>query len=370
MTFVLSGGGTAGHINPAIALGEELEARNHKVHFAGTPQGLEATLIPEYGFEFKSFEATGFDRSKPLTGAKALCNLFASTAKARKWFRKIKPDAAVCFGAYVSLPIGRAAKAEKIPIIIHEQNSVMGMANKSMSKYANKICMNYPEAGRSVRKSRQDNIEITGNPVRKQIVEASREEGRRNLGIKDDETMLLVFGGSLGAKHINFAVADMKDKLLNNKKLVIVHLTGKDEYNRVLEQLNLNRFEAKRWKVLEYQDKMGETLAASDLILSRAGASSLAEISALCKPALLIPYPYATANHQHKNAKLLQDIGCAKVLSDKDLDYQIFDDTLNLLISHKACRKKIEKALRKADFTKAVGKLADIVEKSTKTNKK
>ena len=366
MNFVLSGGGTAGHINPAIALGEELEARGHNVYFAGTPQGLESKLIPECGFKFKAFEATGFDRTRPYTAVKALRHLSASTAAARKWFKEIKPDAVVCFGAYVSLPIGRAAKAEKIPVIIHEQNSVMGMANKSMSKYANTICLTYQEAKDQVRKSRRDNIEITGNPVRKQIVEASREEGRRNLGVKDDETMLLVFGGSLGAKHINYAVADMKAQLLNKKKLVVVHLTGKDEYERVRDQLNLNNIEARRWKVIPYQDKMGETLAAADLILSRAGASSLAEISALCKPALLIPYPYATANHQQINAKSLQDIGAAEVLSDDDLDYQVFDDTLTQLISHKARRDKMEKALRKADFANSVSKLADIVEKSAK----
>lgn len=227
MRIVLSGGGTAGHINPALALAEVLEERGHEVYFAGTPTGVEKPLVEMAGIPFKGFEVSGFDRSHPLTLVKGLKKLSHSANLAGKWFAELKPNAVVVFGGYACLPSGRAAKAFRIPLIIHEQNSVMGMANDYLSKSATAVCLTYGAAGRTVKD--QTKVIVTGNPVRKSVLEATKEEGRKYLGIPEDATMLLVFGGSLGARHINTALTELKDQLLELDNVYIVHITGPKE---------------------------------------------------------------------------------------------------------------------------------------------
>ena len=193
MNIVLSGGGTAGHINPALALAEELQSRGHAVFFAGTPSGVEARLVPQAGVSFTAFEASGFNRRHPLSLIRALRLMAASTKKAKEWFGEIKPAAAVCFGGYVSIPVGRAAMAQNIPLIIHEQNSVMGMANKYLSKKAARVALTYDAAGSAV--ADKSKLVLTGNPVRKSMFETSRADGRAYCGVPEDATMLLIFGG-------------------------------------------------------------------------------------------------------------------------------------------------------------------------------
>lgn len=200
MLAVLTGGGTAGHINPALALAEELEQRGWDTHFAGTPAGVEARLVPAAGVEFTSFEAAGFNRRKPLTLITSSWKIYRSSRKAQKWLAQIGADVVVGFGGYVSIPVAYAAEKLGIPVVVHEQNSVMGMANKEISKHAAKTCLTY---GIAAQGTNARNVEVTGNPVRKSVMVATREEGREMLGIPQDARMLLVFGGSLGARHKN-----------------------------------------------------------------------------------------------------------------------------------------------------------------------
>ncbi|MGN0301640.1 MAG: undecaprenyldiphospho-muramoylpentapeptide beta-N-acetylglucosaminyltransferase [Anaerotardibacter sp.] len=359
MRIVLSGGGTAGHINPALALAEVLKEQGHEVFYAGTPKGVEARLVAQTDIPFQPFEAMGFDRSKPATLPKALGIIQKSTKKAVAWFKELKPDVVVAFGGYVCLPIGRAAKKLSVPLVVHEQNSVMGIANKYLSKTAVKVALTYEDAGSAI--SEKNKLVVTGNPVRSSVFVSTREQGREMLDIPLDAKMLLVFGGSLGARHLNTAIASMKNELLAIEDLYIVHITGPKELETVEGQLSLTDEERKRYQVMGYQNRMGETMAACDLVVSRAGATSLAEISARCIPAILVPFPYATADHQTTNARSYVERGAALMMADDKVETDEFKEMVLNLINDEAAKEAMKKAAASFETENAAAKLADVV---------
>ena len=359
MSIVLSGGGTAGHINPALALSEVLESRGCEVYFAGTPHGVESRLVPQAGLPFKAFEASGFNRSHPLTIISGVAKIAKSTRAAQRWFSEVKPDVVVGFGWYVSIPVARASEKMGIPVVIHEQNSVMGMANKYLAKKASAVCLTYEHSARDVVGA--SCVRVTGNPVRSSVIEARRDEGRSLLGIPDEARMLLVFGGSLGARHINEAVVAMKDELLSREDLHVVHITGPKELESVKGALDLTPQEAERWHVMGYQDRMGETLAAADAIVSRAGATSLAEISARAIPALLVPFPFATEDHQTTNARAYVEAGCAYMMADADVMSDEFRRKVCTLVDDGEVRASMTRAARAQKTADAASILADVV---------
>lgn len=362
-TVVLSGGGTAGHINPALALAEVLEQRGCKVYFAGTPKGIEARLATQAGLEYKAFDASGFDRAHPATLIKGVKKIAASTKLAKQWFREIKPDVVVGFGGYVCIPVTRAAEQMGIPVVLHEQNSVMGMANKYLTKHAQALCLTYKDTTGA---DTGTSTFVTGNPVRAAVTRAKRKDGLDIYGIPEDATVLLAFGGSLGARHINQAIAKMKPELLNIEGLHVVHITGPKELDSVESELDLSAQEAERWHVLGYQDRMPETLACADLIVSRAGATSLAEISALKIPAVLVPYPFATGDHQTKNAQGYVASGAAVMFPDDELDSFDFAEKVIELAKNKRLRDSMSEAAHIQGNEDSASALADIVLKTVK----
>lgn len=364
LRVAIAAGGTAGHINPALALAEELAARGHQVEFFGQPKKLESTLVPQAGFPFNPIDVTGFDRSRPWTLVSALWRMRAAQKTIGRHFGSSRPDVAVGFGAYIELPLINWCHAQGIPCVIHEQNSVPGLANKTSAAKVKTVCVSLPVAIDAFRgKVGPDTqIVVTGNPVRQSVIRADRAEGRRSLGIPKDATMLLVFGGSLGARHLNQGVAALKSKLLSRKDLCVIHSTGKGEYDSVVQELALTPDEAARWRVMPYIDRMGEALAAADLVLSRAGASSVAEIAALAVPSMLVPYPFATADHQTTNARYLVDAGAAVLLPDEKIDAPEFEDDLLGLVDDPARRQAMRDAARGLAQDKAALALADQVE--------
>lgn len=361
MLAVLSGGGTAGHINPALALAEELESRGHTVLFAGNPTGAEAKLVPQANIPFKGFKASGFNRKKPLSLVKGVAAIQKSSGEAKRWFSQVKPDVVVGFGGYVCVPVGRAAESMRIPVVVHEQNSVMGMANKFLARKAHTICLTYKHAAKALDDAQKQRVVVTGNPVRRQVLRATRAAGRGMLGIPDDARMLLVTGGSLGARHVNQAVMALKDELLSRDDLYIVHLTGRREYDSVKRDLALTDQQARRWQIIDYQDRMGDCMAAADAIVSRAGASSLAEISALAVPALLVPFPAATEDHQTKNAEAYVQAGCAYLVPDAEVETPLFAEKLLLLLDDADVRERMRQAALAQNTGGAAAKLADAV---------
>lgn len=310
--------------------------------------------MPQEGYEFKAFEAYGFNRRHPKTIIKAMSSIMKSTKLATKWLSEIKPDCVIGFGCYVSLAICRAARKLNIPFAIHEQNSVMGMSNKYLSKHASATCLTYERADTG----KCNNVVITGNPVRSKFLSATKKEGRDLLKIPMEAKVLLVFGGSLGAKHINEAIVNLQTELLKRDNLYIVHITGKNQYDDVVAKAEANE----RYIVLPYQDKMGETMAASDMCISRAGASTLAEITAMCLPSLLIPYPYATENHQFYNAKSLLDIGCVMYIADNAVETKEFDNAVFKLIDDEDMRADMVEAFKSQEPEKSVKKLVSTLE--------
>lgn len=364
LRVAIAAGGTAGHINPALALAEELAARGHQVEFFGQPKKLESTLVPQAGFPFNPIDVTGFDRSRPWTLVSALWRMRAAQKTIGRHFGSERPDVAVGFGAYIELPLINWCHAQGIPCVIHEQNSVPGLANKTSAAKVKTVCVSLPVAIDAFRgKVGPDTqIVVTGNPVRQSVIRADRAQGRRDLGIPEDATMLLVFGGSLGARHLNQGVAALKSKLLSRRDLYVIHSTGKGEYDSVVQELALTQEESARWSVMPYIDRMGEALAAADLVLSRAGASSVAEIAALAVPSVLVPYPFATADHQTTNARYLVDAGAAVLLPDEKIDTPEFEDDLLGLVDDPACRQAMRDAARGLAQDKAALALADQVE--------
>ena len=251
-----------------------------------------------------------------------------------------------------------------MPYVLHEQNSVAGLANKALAPHAAAVCISVP-AARAVfeREGRPaPSVVLTGNPVRRSVVRASRAAGRAAFGVRDDQTMLLVFGGSLGAAHINEAVARLKAELLARPDLVVVHSTGADGFDQTVSALALAPAEQLRWRVMPYISNMGEALAAADLVLSRAGASSIAEIAAVGVPSVLVPYPHATADHQTVNARFLTDAAAAELVPDARMDGPEFAETLLGLVDDPARRSAMREAALGLGQSRAAAALADQVE--------
>ena len=315
MTVAIAAGGTAGHINPALALAEELRDRGHHVVFVGQSHKLEGRLVPEAGFDFVPITVTGFDRSRPWTALTSLWRVNKAKCALAKHFSKVgKPDAAIGFGAYVEVPLLGWCKGAGVPYLLHEQNSVPGLANKMMNSHAARVCISVP-AARSVfeREDDPEHVLMTGNPL-----------GRENL--------------------------------------YVLHSTGADGFEETKRALALTPEEAKRYRVQPYIDNMGDMLAAADLVLSRSGASSVAEIAALAVPSVLVPYPHATADHQTTNARYLVDAGAGVLCTDADIDAPAFAEELLHLVDDAAARDAMRQAARGLAQDRAAALLADAVE--------
>ncbi len=363
LEVVIAAGGTAGHINPALALAEELRDRGHHVRFVGQTRRLEGRLVPQAGFELIPIEVSGFDRSRPWTAVTSLWQVWrAKQALGRRFKEEGAPDVAIGFGAYVEVALLGWCKDARVPYLLHEQNSVPGLANKMMADHARAVCISVPAAAAAF-EGKAPVVE-TGNPVRRSVIAGDAERGRAALGVPADAEMLLVFGGSLGARSINEAMARLKGELLAIDNLYVVQSTGKDGYDAAAAALALTEAEKGRWKLVSYIDDMGDCLAAADLILSRAGASSIAEIAALCAPSVLVPYPHATADHQTTNARFLTDAGAAVMFTDAQLETPAFDAKLRELLTKADARRAMRDAAATLGQANAAVALANQVEKA------
>lgn len=358
----MSGGGTAGHIYPAIALAHDLLDRNVEVIFAGTPQGLEATLVPQAGLEFVPFRAHGFVRSKPWSLVTALVTLAVSTVKAWSFLRRTRPNGVVGFGGYVSIPVGIAAWLARIPLTIHEQNSVLGMTNRFLASRAQAAAVTYPQTVAILEQLTKAKVVHTGNPVRNNILMASRPAGRSSLQVADDAVVLLVFGGSRGARHLNQALLRCAPALLtNHPNLVIIHAAGQGEYDSVRARYDEGDYDKRRYQLVPYLDEIGNVLAASDVVVCRAGATTIAELTALGVASILVPYPYATEDHQTANASAMVENGAALLVADGDLESDELITKLDTLLADSSLRASMAEAAHRLGKRDASKLLADVV---------
>lgn len=306
---------------------------------------MEARLVPEAGIAFRPLAAAGFDRSRPWTLATSSLRLAASTLTAWRWLGSLRPDVVLGFGGYVSIPVGLAAVVRGVPLVLHEQNSVPGLANRMLSRWASAVGVTYEDSIPLL--AHPERAILTGNPVRPTVLESRRSAGRAALSVEPDAKVLLAFGGSRGARHLNSALIQIRARLLEVPNLVVVHVAGAAETAGVRAALSDAGGDAGgRWRVLDYLDDMGSALAACDLVVARAGATSIAEMTALGVPAVLVPYPYATDDHQTKNAAAMVSHGAAELVTDEDLDDERFGDVVTGLLTEDERRASMAAASR------------------------
>lgn len=345
-------------------MADELRASGpDEVLFVGTPTGPEARLVPEAGVSFFGVPAAGFDRSRPLSLIVAGAVLVGSMLRALTLLRRFRPDVVAGFGGYVSLPVGFAAVIARIPLVLHEQNSVPGMTNRVLSRWARAVGATYPAS--AARFAHPERVETTGNPVRASVLASTREGGRATLGVPEGATLLLVFGGSRGARHINAAVTAMRDQLMSMESLHVLHIAGRDEAQGVRADLAARGGDAGgRYRVVDYLDDMGSALAACDVVVARAGATTIAEITAVGRAAVLVPYPYATDDHQTLNAAALRDSGAAVVIPDAELDSSAFAEALLGLLGDPVRRASMAAASHALAYADAGARVARLVRRA------
>ncbi|MGN0561138.1 MAG: undecaprenyldiphospho-muramoylpentapeptide beta-N-acetylglucosaminyltransferase [Candidatus Fimenecus sp.] len=346
MKIVFAAGGTGGHINPALSAAGEVQRRypDAEILFIGTADHMEARLVPAAGFAFKTIEIAGFQR-KPtpkniIKNIKTVGLLFKSTGEVKKILKHFAPDVVVGFGGYVSGPVLRTAAKMGIKTAIHEQNAYPGVTNKALAKTADAIMLTVEAAKAHFPICKVEPI-VTGLPVRHEILEADRDFARAALSVPDNAMLILSMGGSLGAKAINEAMTELIAARYTDKDLFFLHATGK--YGKwvpdKLREQGVDLDKAKNVVIREYIDDMDTCLAAADLVIGRAGASSLSEIEATGKASILIPSPNVAENHQYHNAMALVNNGAAQILEEKDL-------TAERLIAMVDALKNDRKALR------------------------
>ncbi len=333
---------------------------HNAVAFVGTPDGLEARLVPEAGFEFIGLPAKGYDRARPLTLVTSSLMILGSFFRALGVLRRHKPDVVIGFGAYVSIPLGIAAAFVGIPLVLHEQNSIPGLANRMLSRWAQAVCVTYPESIAYL--AYPQRTVVTGNPIRPEIAGADRDAGRKAFKLRKKDVVLLVFGGSRGARHLNSAMINLYKRLSPVTNIRVLHVAGPTEAEQVRGDLKAaaGGSEPGWYRVLDYVENMGDAIAASDLVVCRAGATTIAELTALGRPALLVPYPYATGDHQTLNATSMVDVGAAWRITDADLDKAVFGDEIVRLLNDGARRKMMAEASHLIGRPMAVEELVEV----------
>ncbi|QEK11953.1 undecaprenyldiphospho-muramoylpentapeptide beta-N-acetylglucosaminyltransferase [Crassaminicella thermophila] len=320
MKILISGGGTGGHIYPAIAIANKIkeEIKGVEILFVGTQNGLESKLVPNAGYKLERITVSGFKRSLSFDTVKSVRDLFLGIKDAIKIIKKFKPDLVIGTGGYVCGPIVFIASLLNIKTVIHEQNVIPGITNKILGKFVNKILVSFEESKQYFNYSNK--IVVTGNPVRKDFIDIDKTQCRKALGIYDERFVIMSFGGSRGAEKINETMIEVLKKFNGSKDITIIHVTGSIHYEATLKKLNKNNFKMKdNIIVKEYIYDMSKYMGACDLVICRSGAITLAEITAMGLPAILIPSPYVTNNHQELNAKVLEKNGAAVLIPEREL---------------------------------------------------
>lgn len=340
MKVVIAAAGTGGHINPGIAIANKIIEKepNSEIIFIGTNRGLETDLVPRAGYKLECINSYGINRKINIDNIKRLFKTIKSISEAKKILKEFKPDVVIGTGGYICVSVGMAAKKLKIPVILHESNAFPGVAVKLLSKDAEKILVGFKEAEERLPKAKK--VVVTGNPTKIKRSYMSIEEKRdkiRELGLNSELPTVLVFGGSQGAVSINKALIGIIENKMN-ENYQIIWAAGTNNYETVKQQLKDKQIDInniKNTKILPYIYNMQEIMQISDLVVCRSGAMTITEIALLGKPAIFIPFPFATENHQEYNAKVLQNAGSAQIILDKNLTHIVLNNKINNMIKDK-----------------------------------
>ena len=366
MKILFAAGGTGGHINPALAVAQEIKKRypDIQILFVGTKDKMEATLVPKAGFDFRTIDISGFQRSFApsdiIYNLRTLKKLLFVTRQCKKIIADFNPDAAVGFGGYVSGPVIRTAHKMGVKTAIHEQNAFPGKTNIALSAYVDKVMLTAGEAEKHL-KCNSTPI-VTGLPVREEILTQEKRIAREELGISHDKTVVLSTGGSLGAESVNKVMCEVI-KHFSSQDIVFVHGYGQNGkwVPEKLREYGIDTDNNKNLIVKEYIYDMAKYMASADLVISRAGASSLAEIQALGKASFLIPYPYAAENHQYHNAMAMVNKNAAMICEQKELTAHKVIAVVSELTDNKDKFIKIGANARHMAICDAKHQIADIV---------
>jgi UDP-N-acetylglucosamine--N-acetylmuramyl-(pentapeptide) pyrophosphoryl-undecaprenol N-acetylglucosamine transferase len=344
---VIAAGGTAGHVVPALAVADALRAEGAEVVFVGGERA-EAEAVPAAGYEFHQLRVEGLSRRNPFKAVRALVRAVSATRRARRLLRSLGADVVMGGGGYVAGPVGLAARLEKIPLVLTEADSHLGLTNRLLAPFARRVCLAFPIPGRTGEKFR-----VTGRPVSPPATD--RAAARARFDIPHDEAMVLVFGGSLGARSINNAAITA----LAEPHFFVLHAAGVRDFESLTAP-------GDHYDLRPYIDDFGEALLAADLVVARAGGSVF-EITAHGRPAILIPYPHATADHQTDNARWMADAGAAVVLADDELMpmrlretvYALLDDPERLALMREASESLARPAAARAVAAQALAAAGD-----------
>lgn len=308
---------------PALAVADALRDSGASVSFLGTRERAEARLVPEAGYEIDFLDVRGLDRRNPLRATAAVARAARALPTARRLLRRRGADVVLGGGGYVAGPAGLAALSLRLPLVLTEADSHLGLANRLLAPRARRVCLAFPIEGRE-----GGAYVLTGRPVPRAVVEAERGSARERFGIPQEAKCLLVFGGSLGAMTVNEAAMDAFGG--GGQDFWVIHIAGRRDFRRARSRLDAAG--ADRYVLLEYEPDLGDALAASDLVVARAGGSVF-ELAAAGRPAILVPYPYASAGHQHANAAWMERAGAAITIEDSELSSQRLAATAAELLS-------------------------------------
>ncbi|NLS45564.1 MAG: undecaprenyldiphospho-muramoylpentapeptide beta-N-acetylglucosaminyltransferase [Firmicutes bacterium] len=364
MKVMIAGGGTGGHVYPGITIAKTLLEREPDAHimFVGTKRGLEADVVPKEGFNLVFIDVTGFRRKLSTETFLTIYRAVKSFFQATTIIKAFKPEVVVGTGGYVSGPVILAAWFLRIPTLIHEQNALPGYTTRILSRLACVVGLTYPESVKYFPQSIK--TRLTGNPVRRSILETTRDKGSAAFGIDPKTTTILVFGGSQGARAINKVMVQVLPEVMGFKDIQVIYQTGKHDYSRVIKELKTTCGEAlgtRNLTVKEYIYRMDYAMACADLVVSRAGAISIAEITGRGLPSILIPFPSSAEGHQEKNAEALESAGAAFMIREKDLSPESLIHAISGILKDKDQLRRMAAKSRALGRPDAADELADII---------
>ncbi len=370
MRFLFTCGGTAGHINPAIGVAGKLKQLlpDAEFLFIGAEGKMETELVPREGYPIRTIEVGNLSRSLSISGVKhnldTARKLLHGSAEAKQILQEFRPDVAIGTGGYVCYPVLHTAHKMHIPTLVHESNAVPGLTTKLLAHSVDCVMVGFENVRENYPSSA--NVVFTGTPVRTDFVHITKEEARDKLGIPLDRKLLVSVWGSLGSGHINGLMPDFIRLAAEHREFDLIHSAGKRDYAALTQALrercgDLQALREQGMDVREYIFDMPLIMAAADLVMCRSGASTLGELAALGKPALLVPSPNVTNNHQEKNARLLESAGAARVLLEGEFDAAVLCKTAQEMLQQPETLGRMADAMRSTGVSDAAERIADLI---------
>lgn len=374
MRAIVSAAGTAGHINPAIAIANKIREKepDSEIIFIGTNRGLENDLVPRSGYKLKRIEAYGLKKEVSIKNLKHIVKTLKSVKEVKKIIDEFKPDLVIGTGGYICGPVFAAATSKKIPTVLHESNAYPGKAVKWFAKEVDCVLVGFEEAKDRLANAKR--VVVTGNPTKIKKLTIAKDERKKildDLKVKSDLPIVLIFGGSQGAQAINEATVNLiKEKL--NKDYQIIWATGRNQYDIVkesFEKANISIKNIKDVTVVSYIYNMEELINIADLVICRSGAMTITEIAICGKPAIFVPLPSRSANRQEDNARVLEKLGAAKIILNHELTAQKLSSEIDDIIKDKSKLEKMGKLSTKIAPSKVEEKIYDEIQKIVKNKK-